>query len=201
MDKELLLKNLRNIPDFPIPGIQFKDVTSLFKKPECLREMDNAELVLAVFDASVPLCDEDRAIIGRLQNAGKTVIAIINKSDIGVNKDADVELRASFEHCLPLSAASGQGLDKLTALVEGLFVDGEIDLANDAVVMGSRQYSALVRASALLGDTVCELDAGAPLDVCCISVEEAMSAIGEIDGRLIGEEIVSEIFSKFCMGK
>ena len=42
MNKELLLENLRNIPDFPIPGIQFKDVTSLFKKPECLREMDNA---------------------------------------------------------------------------------------------------------------------------------------------------------------
>ena len=42
MNKELLLKNLRNIPDFPIPGIQFKDVTSLFKKPECLKEMDNA---------------------------------------------------------------------------------------------------------------------------------------------------------------
>ena len=42
MNKDLLLKNLRNIPDFPIPGIQFKDVTSLFKNPECLREMDNA---------------------------------------------------------------------------------------------------------------------------------------------------------------
>ncbi len=42
MNKELLLKNLRNIPDFPIPGIQFKDVTSLFKNPECMREMDNA---------------------------------------------------------------------------------------------------------------------------------------------------------------
>ena len=41
MNKELLLKNLRNIPDFPIPGIQFKDVTSLFKNPACLREMDN----------------------------------------------------------------------------------------------------------------------------------------------------------------
>ena len=42
MNKDLLLQNLRNIPDFPIPGIQFKDVTSLFKKPECLREMDSA---------------------------------------------------------------------------------------------------------------------------------------------------------------
>ena len=42
MNKDLLLQNLRNIPDFPIPGIQFKDVTSLFKKPECLKEMDNA---------------------------------------------------------------------------------------------------------------------------------------------------------------
>lgn len=42
MNKNLLLKNLRNIPDFPIPGIQFKDVTSLFKKPECLKELDNS---------------------------------------------------------------------------------------------------------------------------------------------------------------
>lgn len=42
MNKELLLSNLRNIPDFPIPGIQFKDVTSLFKNPECLRELDKA---------------------------------------------------------------------------------------------------------------------------------------------------------------
>ena len=42
MNKELLLENLRNIPDFPIPGIQFKDVTSLFKKPECLKELDDA---------------------------------------------------------------------------------------------------------------------------------------------------------------
>ena len=42
MNKDLLLENLRNIPDFPIPGIQFKDVTSLFKKPECLKELDNA---------------------------------------------------------------------------------------------------------------------------------------------------------------
>ena len=42
MNKELLLKNLRNIPDFPIPGIQFKDVTSLFKNPECLQELNNA---------------------------------------------------------------------------------------------------------------------------------------------------------------
>ena len=42
MNKDLLLKNLRNIPDFPIPGIQFKDVTSLFKNPECLKDLDNA---------------------------------------------------------------------------------------------------------------------------------------------------------------
>ena len=166
-----------------------------------LKEIDNAELVLAVFDASAPLCDEDRTIIGRLKNASKNVIAIINKSDKGINADSKAELEASFERCIPLSAASGEGFGKLCALVEELFIDGEIDLANDAVVMGARQHSALVRAGALLGDTVCELDSGAPLDVCCIAVEEAMSAIGEIDGRLIGEEIVSEIFSKFCVGK
>ncbi|MBR6681336.1 MAG: tRNA uridine-5-carboxymethylaminomethyl(34) synthesis GTPase MnmE [Clostridia bacterium] len=166
-----------------------------------LREIDSSELVLAVFDGSAPLCDEDRAIIGRLKNAGKTVIAIINKSDVGVNTSAKDEICSAFEHCMLFSATSGEGFDKLSSLVEDLFIDGEIDLASDAVVMGARQHSALVRAGALLGDTVCELDAGAPLDVCCISVEEAMSAIGEIDGRLIGEEIVSEIFSKFCVGK
>lgn len=164
-------------------------------------EIDNAELILAVFDASAPPSSEDEAIIGRLSGLGTTVIAIMNKSDKGIDTNTVNRVSDVFKHTLPLSAATGEGFDKLCELIEELFIDGTLDLSNDAVVMGARQHSALVRASELLADTLCELDNGAPLDVCCISVEEAMSAIGEIDGRLIGEEIVSEIFSKFCVGK
>lgn len=164
-------------------------------------EIDNAELILAVFDASAPLTDEDEAIIGRLSGLCATVIAITNKSDAGINSDSEARLASAFKYNVKLSAATGSGFEQLTSLIEDLFIDGTLDLSNDAMVMGARQYSSLVRAKELLGDMLCELDEGAPLDVCCISVEEAMSAIGEIDGRLIGEEIVSEIFSKFCVGK
>jgi len=166
-----------------------------------LREIDEAELVLAVFDASEPLCDEDLSLISRLKALEKTVIAVINKSDMGLDLSAKSAIEAAFEHSVALSARSGEGLDTLSRLIEELFVDGTLDLSNDAVVMGARQFSALSRAKVLLADTLCALDEGAPLDACCVSVEEAMSAIGEIDGRLIGEEIVSEIFSKFCVGK
>ena len=165
------------------------------------REIDGAELILAVFDASAPLTDEDEAIIGRLSGVSGSVVAIINKSDAGVDVGAKARLERAFKHTVTLSASIGTGFDELKSLVEDMFIDGSIDLANDAVVMGARQHSALTRARDLLGDTVCELDMGAPLDVCCIAIEEAMSAIGEIDGRLIGEEIVAEIFSKFCVGK
>ena len=82
-----------------------------------------------------------------------------------------------------------------------MFIDGDIDMANDAVVTGARQYASLMLAREHLDRAISDIRAGFSLDACCVGVECAMSALGEVDGREIGEEIVAEIFSRFCVGK
>ncbi len=160
----------------------------------------DAELVLAVFDASVPPTPEDVALCERLQDMSCAKIAILNKSDL--SSDAATDFYAGyFTHTVSISAKEGQGMDALTELVEKLFIDGALDLRSDAVLTNARQYAAALKALRLLEAATASLRAGFPLDVCCSDAEGAMEALAELDGRAVSEDLVSEIFSHFCVGK
>ena len=167
-----------------------------------MREIENAELVLAVFDGSHAPTDEDIALARRIEESGKTALALINKNDVAKTFGEEFEkLCKNFCKTVYISAATGDGFDRLASTVEELFIDGEIDMANDAVVTGARQYAAICESRTLLCRTLEDMRAGMSLDACCVGVECAMSALGEVDGREIGEEIVADIFSHFCVGK
>ena len=164
---------------------------------DALRE---AELILAVFDASAPLSEEDLSLARHAVGSGVPTIALLNKTDCGVSENA-CALPDGFSAVLFVSAKTGEGFDRLAEEVDRLFIDGSISLREDAIVTGARQYAALCEANERLGAALDDLSAGVSLDLCCIAVEGALSALGEVDGRVIGEEIVAEIFSKFCVGK
>ncbi len=164
-----------------------------------LREISEAGLILAVFDGSREPVAEDFALAGKIKQLGVPSIALINKSDVAV-RDMSV-LCEGLSRVIQVSAVTGEGFDALQEAVEEMFIDGEIDMANDAVVTGARQYASLKSASDLLERVIGDMTLGMSLDACCVGVECAMSALGEVDGREIGEEIVSEIFSRFCVGK
>jgi tRNA modification GTPase len=166
-----------------------------------LRELESAELILAVFDGSCALSDDDMDVIRHLDGASCPCIALVNKSDIGVDAHTARVLSEHFEHTVSICASSGQGFDSLAQKVRELFMDGSIDIDNDAIVCGARQFSSLSLAKASLSSALDELCADTPLDLCCIAIESALSCLGELDGRELGEQIVSEIFSKFCVGK
>ena len=166
-----------------------------------LEEIDTAELLLAVFDASRPIDADDIMLIERLEATDKCRIALMNKSDLTPNDEAIALIKKHFSNAVEICAKSGTGFDVLGEMVDGLFIDGSIDMDNDAVVTGARQYSSLLLAEQALEGSLNELRAGTPLDLCCIGIEMAMREIGMVDGREIGEEIVAEIFSKFCVGK
>ncbi|MBO5845521.1 MAG: tRNA uridine-5-carboxymethylaminomethyl(34) synthesis GTPase MnmE [Clostridia bacterium] len=167
---------------------------------KALAEIASAELILAVFDSSRELSDDDAELIEKLSALGCPVIALLNKTDIE-NKINTEKIRSHFEHTVELSAKENLGFDSLTELVESIFIDRDIDLANDAVVADARQYAALIRAAESLSVAIDAISAGLSLDLCCIDVESAMQSLGELEGREVGEDIVSEIFSKFCVGK
>ena len=166
-----------------------------------LEEMDAAALALAVFDGSAELCEDDLVVIERLSSTNIPTIALINKSDLKANDQTVSKINAAFETSISICADSGEGFDRLALEVDRLFIDGSIDMDNDAVVTSAWQYAALELAHESLSSSLSELELGTPLDLCCIGIEAAMSAIGKVDGREIGEDIVSEIFSKFCVGK
>ena len=162
--------------------------------------MRGAELILAVFDSASALSDEDLSLAKQILASGIPAIALLNKVD-----RADTErmptLPDGFADVIRISAKTGEGFDRLAEAVDALFIDGEISLGEDAIVSSARQYAALSTACDNLDAALSDLAADVPLDLCCVTVEGALSSLGEVDGREIGEEIVSEIFSKFCVGK
>ena len=168
-----------------------------------IKEIDEAGLILAVFDGSKAPDNDDKELVQKILSSKAASVALVNKTDIlanGINSELQ-EFLSVFEHKVYISALTGEGFDSLSALVEEMFIDGTLDFDNDAIITGARQYAAISKAAELLSNAVCDIERGVSLDACCVEVECAMSALGELDGREIGEEIVHEIFSHFCVGK
>lgn len=162
--------------------------------------LSEAELVFAVFDGSRVPDGEDLAIMDALSGHSAPVVALINKSDLGCGEIATL-CRERFSYVLPISAENGEGMDALRETVESLFIDGEISLREDAILTNARQHAAAIRAKELLADACRALQAQEPIDIACSFAEAALASLGEIDGRTVSEDIVSEIFSHFCVGK
>ena len=163
-------------------------------------EIENAGLVIAVFDGSKVPSEEDVDIANKVKELGKTSIALINKSDISNDGKFDA-LCDGFDHKIHICAITGEGFDALTEAIENMFIDGDIDMDNDAVITGARQYSSISEVERYLSKSLEDMRAGVSLDACCVEIEAAMQALGEVDGRDISEDIVSDIFSRFCVGK
>lgn len=172
------------------------------------RAMQEAELILAVFDLTRSLTDEEHALLDELAARDVprgTVIALFNKfdavCDTRISSEVCAAVTAKIAHSMTISAKTGVGIEALADLVDTLFVDGSISLRDDAVVVNARQMATITRACEALGRTLDALDAGLPMDLCCVDLTAAMSALSELDGREIGEDVVNEIFSHFCVGK
>lgn len=183
------------------------DVVEKIGVDRAILALKQAGLLLCVFDASDTLSSDDFSLIGRLRTefSDTPVVAILNKCDLPVKTDESALSRAFGElhpaGVVRLCTKTGEGLDILTRTVENLFVDGSLDPATDAIVLGARQYAAILRAGDAVAAAVSSLDAGYPVDLCCDDLETAMSALSELDGRTVSEDVVSDIFSRFCVGK
>ena len=164
------------------------------------KSLDEAELILSVFDNSRVFDEKDLEIINALENLGATKIALINKDDEASVLDEDI-LKDKFDHILRISAKNEDGLCALRSFVEELYINEQIDTQNDAVLINARQHASLVNAEKHLLLALDALEIGLSPDLAGVDLELAMSHLSEIDGREVDEDIVSEIFSHFCVGK
>ncbi|MBQ1206301.1 MAG: tRNA uridine-5-carboxymethylaminomethyl(34) synthesis GTPase MnmE [Clostridia bacterium] len=161
------------------------------------KAIDEAELILAVFDISRPLDDDDKRITDAIIASGKAdkTVCILNKTDI--SKEIQIDL--PFKRILPISARNGEGIEALVDTVSLMFGVGEIG-ENDEIVVNARQCAAVANAASAVQNAIDALDSFTQ-DIAGMDIELALSAIAEADGRSVSEDIVNEIFSHFCVGK
>ena len=175
------------------------------------RAMEEADLILLVRDGAVEVRPENRArweaealLLNQVAGAGKPWLCLESKCDLTgphafslglVGKDAN-----NPAACLCVSSVTGQGLDKLEEAVAALFPAGDPG-ETGGLLTDQRQEDAVRRCLEALRRGREALEAGLTPDAALTDVEEALDAIGELTGRTAKEEIVSRIFSRFCVGK
>ncbi|MBQ7320741.1 MAG: tRNA uridine-5-carboxymethylaminomethyl(34) synthesis GTPase MnmE [Clostridia bacterium] len=164
-------------------------------------QLSQAECILAVFDRSVPLTEEDTSLLARLRAATVPVLLILNKCDLPPAWDEKLLGGFAAERILRVSTLRDEGIDALRERIQRMFWDGTLDLRSDAVVANARQYAALSRALEHVHAALTAAEASFSADISCVDLELAMSALAEVDGRAVTEDIVAQIFSHFCVGK
>ena len=161
---------------------------------------EKADLIIYVADASRELDENDEQILDMIRNK-KTVI-LLNKSDLDPVITAEmIKEKAGDIPIISASAKEEQGIQELEETVEKMFLTGTISFNDQIYITNVRQKNALVSASESMKKVVESIEAGMPEDFFSIDLMDAYETLGSITGESAGEDLVNEIFSKFCMGK
>ena len=159
----------------------------------------NADLIIFVADGSKELDDNDRDIINIIED--KPAIILINKSDINTVIDIDALKESSKRDVILFSAKEGHGIDVLEDKIEKMFYSGKVTYNDQIYITNARHKEALDNAYDSLCRVKESVDAGMPEDFYSIDLMDAYESLGLIIGESVEDDLVNEIFSKFCMGK
>ena len=158
-----------------------------------------ADLILYVVDASVPLDENDREILEIIRD--RKTIVLLNKSDLPqVISPGDLEQMGTWP-VLSISAGNRQGVEILEEQIRKMFFAGELEFNDQVYITNARHKNALEKARDSLEMVENSIAAGMPEDFFSIDLMDAYEALGTILGESVGEDLVNEIFSKFCTGK
>ena len=162
-----------------------------------------AELVIIVLDAQTGITDEDREIMKT--SLSKKTIVMINKTDVADDRmveDMKEQIRTYGD--IPVVVASmvdGTGMDDLADRIESLAAGGEISANNEVLLTNARHRQLIEDAILGLDSAESAYIGGMPLDLVTIDIRDAAEALGRITGESVSEDVVNEIFSRFCVGK
>lgn len=178
-----------------------EDIVEKIGVEKAKKYASGADLIIYVVDSSVPLDENDNQIIQMIRD--KKCIVLFNKSDL----DAQISIE-DFElligdHAVVIktSTKENKGIDEFEKTVKEMFFHGDISLNDELLITNMRHKEALGEALSGIEQVKKSLDAGMPEDFYSIDLMSAYASLGKITGEEVEEDLVNEIFSKFCMGK
>ncbi len=160
----------------------------------------SADLIIAIFDSSKELDKEDLEILKIIEN--KNSIIILNKIDLEVKLDENNEkLNEISKNIIKISALNKTGIDKLYDEISNLFNLNKINLDNEIVITNIRHKKLITKAIKNVKKAKETIEKKMPLDIVAIFIKDILEDLGTITGEYVTDDIIDEIFAKFCLGK
>lgn len=164
---------------------------------EAKKRLENADLIIAVFDISRPLSEEDEQLLAQCR--GRRSVAVINKSDLPNVLDTD-KIRQFIPETLLMSARAGDAAEELKTVLERVLGVDSVDFTQE-ILIGERQRQCAVNALEYTNEAIEALQNGLTLDAVNVSIDCALEELLSLTGKRVTDETVNEVFSKFCVGK
>ena len=161
--------------------------------------VNEADLVLYVVDSSSVLDENDEEIISFLKD--QNVIVLLNKSDLPSAVNSEMIQERLSKPVISVSAREETGIEEFADLLEKMFLEGRVSFNDEVYLTNARQKNAMEEAKRSFERVKESIEAGMPEDFFSIDLMAAYDSLGQILGESVGEDLVNEIFSKFCMGK
>ena len=165
-----------------------------------IKQAKDADLIIAIFDSSRDLTDEDLEILKLIKN--KKSIILLNKSDLNAKiNENDSRFTDITDNIIKISALNKTGIDLLYEKISNLFNLNEINLDNDILITNIRHKNIISKSLDNVKKSKEALEMNLPIDIITIYIKNVLEDLGEITGEVVTEDIINEIFSKFCLGK
>jgi tRNA modification GTPase len=197
--------NIKGLPLRIMDTAGIRDVQDIAEKEgvkRSLRSIDNADLVVGIFDSSEPLKEEDFEVIEKINN--KNAIVVLNKCDLPAVFDSNaisLHLSHSTTNILNISATRGDGLEYLKdRIFESCLKDWKEE-REGVVITNLRHMTAIENARTSLDRAVSALTENQPLEILALELRDSLNRLGEIVGEVTTEDILNKIFNDFCIGK
>lgn len=196
--------SVRGIPLCIIDTAGIRDTSEKVEKigiERSKKSAEDADLIIAIFDGGEGLTNEDYDIINIVKN--KKCIAILNKIDINIQKSTKSEIaeRLPNVNIIEISAKEKIGIENIYKEIENLFKLNEIQLDNETIITNVRHKTIISNAIQLTKKAIDISNKNLPIDMIAMYIKEILEELGKITGETISDEIIKEIFSKFCLGK
>ena len=167
---------------------------------KALKVAEEADLILAILDNTKQLNEEDIKILKLIEN--RNAIILLNKIDIKENNlENSKELTETSKKIIKISAKNREGIEELYKEIEKMFNIKEIDIDNGNLITNIRHKNQISYSIKSIEEAINAINLNLPIDIISISIKQALEDLGKITGDNVGEDIINEIFSKFCLGK
>ncbi len=193
--------NIKGVPLRIIDTAGIRETEDKIEKigvEKALQKVDEADLIIMLFDSSRELEEEDEKILDYVKN--KRVIYIRNKADLETKLDLRCYKKIEKE-AISISVLKNQGLDEIVDKISMMFFEGSINVSDELIINNVRHKELLIKAENSLKEVLYSINNNMTIDFIEIDLKQAMEYLGLIVGKTVSDDLMDKIFNEFCIGK